>query len=106
MHCGRRYYGLTAAGYRIPFKPLMTLMQLFQRRCGQHKSPRRPATAAPPLSPRHRYGRGRCARRALAVTGGCSSAGRLRSAAGVWRPSHDGRASVPAPWHITAVGFC
>ena len=59
MHCGRRYYGLTAAGYRIPFKPLMTLMQLFQRRCGQHKSPRRPATATaatatPPLSPRHR----------------------------------------------------
>ena len=51
MHCGRSYYGLTAAGYRIPFKPLMTLMQLFQRRCGQHKSPRRPATAAPP--PRH-----------------------------------------------------
>jgi len=55
MHCGRSYYGLTAAGYRIPFKPLMTLMQLFQRRCGQHKSPRRPAaTAAPPPSPRHR----------------------------------------------------
>ena len=24
------YYGLTAAGYRIPFKPLMTIMQLFQ----------------------------------------------------------------------------
>ena len=30
MHCGRSYYGLTAAGYRIPFKPLMTIMQLFQ----------------------------------------------------------------------------
>merc|ERR1711892_575436 len=28
------YYGLTAAGYRIPFKPLMTLMQLFQFCCG------------------------------------------------------------------------
>ena len=58
MHCGRSYYGLTAAGYRIPFKPLMTLMQLFQRRCGQHKSPRRPATATaataapPPRQPR------------------------------------------------------
>jgi len=28
------YYGLTAAGYRIPFKPLMTIMQLFQFCCG------------------------------------------------------------------------
>ena len=54
MHCGRSYYGLTAAGYRIPFKPLMTLMQLFQRRCGQHKSPRRPATATAARPPRRR----------------------------------------------------
>jgi hypothetical protein len=41
MHCGRSYYGLTAAGYRIPFKPLMTLMQLFQCCRGPQKSPRR-----------------------------------------------------------------
>ena len=39
VHGGRSYYGLTAAGYRIPFKPLMTLMQLFQFCCGREKSP-------------------------------------------------------------------
>ena len=54
MHCGRSYYGLTAAGYRIPFKPLMTIMQLFQCCCGAAKvAPAHAPPHAPPHAPAH-----------------------------------------------------